>query len=131
MGAKKGNLPELVASAAAGRSLDEMGRASGMSKSSVQRRLSEPAVILEVEKARAEMTRQAAGRVLSLRDMAFDRIARVLREESSDATVLRACELVLRFASAAETAWLQEKVLQMERDLRQVEEAWSYPRQPQ
>ncbi len=52
-------------------------------------------------------------------------------EESSDATVLRACELVLRFASAAETAWLQEKVLQIERDLRQVEEAWSYPGQPQ
>ncbi len=128
MSTSKGSIPELVAAVASGRSLEETARAAGLSVSSVQRRLRDPAVVEAVEQTRAAMTQQAAGRVANLRELAFDRIGRVLVETSDEALGLRACELVLRHAAAIDTASLQQRVLLLEQQLQRAEETRSEAR---
>lgn len=112
-----GSVPELVVAIASGRSLSAAAAAAGMSVSTAQRRLRDQEVLDAVQEARVDLTRQALGRVRGLRDVALDRVAEVLAGGYGPAFTLRAAELVLRHAAAADSAWLHERVLQLERQL--------------
>ncbi len=112
-----GSVPELVVAIASGRSLAAAAVVADMSVSTAQRRLREPEVLDAVQEARVDLTRQALGRVRGLRDVALDRVGEVLAGDYGPAFTLRAAELVLRHAAAADTAWLHERVLQLERQL--------------
>ncbi len=117
----KGSIPALVTAIATGASQPEAARLSGMSVKTVQRRLREPAVVLAIHEARAELTRQALGRISSLRDLALDRVGAILADTESPALSLRAAELVLRFSAAGEAAWVQDKLVLLERQLSELE----------
>jgi hypothetical protein len=124
---KKGNLGALIASVAAGRPLPEAAAGAGMSVSLAQRRLREPDVMCAVEEARVELNRQALGRFRALRDVAMDRLAVFLASDSEPVHLLRAIDLVLRHASAADTVSLQERMLDLERRIEGVVEDASGP----
>ena len=117
MSSGTGNIPEMIAAIASGRSLAETAKTSRMSVSTVQRRLREPEIQAQIDQSRVDLTRQALGRVRGLRDLALDRVAEILSQDESPGLTLRAAELILRHAAAADTAWLHDKVLQLEHRL--------------
>lgn len=117
MAGRTGSVPELVVAIAAGEPLAAAAAAAGMSVSTAQRRLREQPVVDAVQEARLDLTRQALGRVRALRDVALDRVGEVLAGDDGPAFTLRAAELVLRHAAAADTAGLHERMLQVERQI--------------
>lgn len=115
MSGRKGNVPQLVVAIAEGRSIASAAASAGMSLSTAQRRMREPEVLDAIQEARVDLTRQALGRVRGLRDVALDRLVELLSGDLDPALTLRAVGLVLRHATAADTAGLHERVLQLER----------------
>jgi len=113
----KGNLAALVAAVAAGRPLIESASAGGVSVSTAQRRLRNPAVMALVHEARVELTRQSMGRSWELRDVALDCLADLLAGQQDPAVKLRIVEVALRNAAAADSAALHERVLEIRRRL--------------
>lgn len=106
-----GNTPHLVAAIAAGRSLPEAAEAAGMSVRTAQRRLRESEVLLLLDEARADLTRQAVGELASLRLVAFGRVRQVLEESEEPAHILRASDLVLRHMAAADLVAVRETLV--------------------
>lgn len=117
MPGRSGSIPELVVAIASGQSVAAAASSAGMSLSTAQRRLREAEVLAAVQEARVDLTRQALGRVRAMREVALTRVAEVLEEDHGPAIALRAADLVLRHAAAADTAWLHERVLQLERQV--------------
>lgn len=107
---EKGNIGVLVAAAADGRTLADVGAASGLSISSVQRRLREPAVASAVALARRDLQRQAVGRLASLRSEALDGLAALVQDEDRPVR-LRAIDLALRHGLSYEVAYEREQRL--------------------
>lgn len=120
MGYKKGDVGALIAHVAVGQPLAAAARAAGMSQSSAQRRLRDPAVQAALAEAQTDLVRQAVGRFRDLRNQALDRLSEYLAGGSEPAIVLRAAELVLRHATAADTAWVYERVAQHEATVAEV-----------
>ena len=114
MGHKHGDLATLVAHVALGQPLAAAARAAGMSLSTAQRRLRDPAVQVSVTEAQLDSVRQTLGRFRDLRNQALDRLGECLTAGGDAAVVLRAAELVLRHATAADSAWLYERVAQQD-----------------
>jgi len=106
-----GNIGRLIAMIAAGASLADAAAASNMSKRTAQRRLVEPEIQLEVQDARADLARQALGQLLDLRAMAFQCIRDTLQQCDDARLSLRAAEVVLRHAAAADTVLMSEDLL--------------------
>jgi len=121
MSPSHGSIHRLVAAIAAGESLTVAARAAGMSVSTVQRRLREPAVLAAVVDAQADLTREAVGQLREMRSRAMARTSEILETDSNPNVVLRAAELVLRHAAAADTAWLHDHVAAQERRLLELE----------
>lgn len=123
MAHKKGDVAALIAHVAVGQPLAAAARAAGMSQSSAQRRLRDPAVQTAITEAQADLVRQAVGRFRDLRNQALDRLSEYLAGGSEPPVVLRAAELVLRHATAADTAWVYERVAQQQAAVAEVEAA--------
>jgi hypothetical protein len=119
MGKQTGNIAELIVAIASGQSHKEAAAAAGMSISSVQRRLREPQIAAAVEQALVDLTRQAQGRIRSLRGLALDRLTEILTSRGDPTHTLRAADLVLRNASAADNAWLHQRLAFLEQQLTQ------------
>jgi uncharacterized protein involved in type VI secretion and phage assembly len=110
MGRKKGDLATLIAHVAVGQPLAASARAAGMSLSTAQRRLREPATQAAIAEAYADHTRQTAGRFRDLRTQALDRLGEYLAGAGDPKVVLRAAELALRYSAASDNAWVVEMV---------------------
>jgi hypothetical protein len=111
MGHKKGNLGVLVAHVAVGQPLATSARAAGMSLSTAQRRLSEPATQAAIAEAYADHSRQAAGRFRDLRAQAMDRLGEMLAGSHRPEVVLRAIEVALRHSAVSDNAWVVETLV--------------------
>ena len=116
MGMKKGNLPALIAALAAGASQLEAGRASGLSQSSVQRRLRDPKVVAAVDQARDDMARRATGRIFAIRELAHDRLEESLQPHPSNPVNMRAVEAALRHGGGADLERLIRKMRELEEE---------------
>lgn len=114
---RKGNIAALVAAAAAGESLPSIAAASGLSVSSVQRRLADPNVEGLVRQAQADLTRQSVARIRGLRDKGLERLDELLGADIDASLTLRTVELVLRHAAASDTVELQQRMLEIENRL--------------
>lgn len=111
MGHKKGNLGVLIAHVAVGQPLATSARAAGMSLSTAQRRLREPATQAAIAEAYADHSRQTAGRFRDLRSQAMDRLGEILAGEHEPQVVLRAIEVALRHSAASDNAWVVEMLV--------------------
>lgn len=110
----KGSIPALETAIATAAAQSEAARLSGMSVKSVQRRLQGPAIVLAIDEARAELTRQALSRISSLRDLALDRVGTILADTESPAGPrARVCGASRRLWRAAD---LSHTARQHERD---------------
>lgn len=107
---EKGNIGVLVAAAADGRTLADIGAASGLSISTVQRRLRGPAVAGAVALARRDLQRQAVGRLASLRAQDLDGLQGLIEDEDGPVR-LRAIDLVLRHGLSYEVAYERDQRL--------------------
>ncbi len=110
MGRTKGNVEVLIASIGAGQSLTMSAQAAGMSESTARRRLRDPYVQAAVAEEYADARRQTTAVLRDMRALAMDRVTEILITTSDPPLVLRAAELVLRHASAADNGWLFEQV---------------------
>ncbi|MBA2573617.1 MAG: hypothetical protein H0V02_02340 [Nocardioidaceae bacterium] len=117
MNGKIGNVAELIAAVAAGRPLAQAATAANMSVRTAQRRLHDRDVVLAINEARVDMTRQAVGELTALRDLTLIRLREVLSGEYEVQHVLRAAELVLRNMAAADAMALSECVLDLQFDV--------------
>lgn len=123
MAYKQGDLPTLIAHVAVGQSLSAAARAAGMSVSTAQRRLRDPVVQAAIAESQADLVRQVLGRFRDLRNQALDRLSEYLAGGSEPGVVLRAAELVLRHATAADMAWVYERVAQQQAVVAEVQSA--------
>ena len=114
MNVTTGNIAQLIAAIAIGRSLADAAQASDMSVRTAQRRLQEPEVALAISEARVDLTRQAVGELTALRDLAFRRVREVLGGDHEVPHVLRAAELVMRSLAAADALDQREAILSVE-----------------
>jgi len=114
MNVTTGNIAELIAAIAIGRSLADAAQASDMSVRTAQRRLHEPEVALAINDARVDLIRQAVGELTALRELAFRRLREILGGDHAASHVLRAAELVMRNLAAADALDLREAILGME-----------------
>jgi AcrR family transcriptional regulator len=84
----------LIAEAVAGRSLSEIATAAGVSISTVQRRLRDPAIVTAIRETRAQHRQERVGQLNILGVDAIRKLAQLIQHE--EATVsLRAIALVL------------------------------------
>jgi len=89
-----GNEAALVAAAVAGRSLEEMARAAGISVSTVQRRLKQPDVVAAVREAIAQSRQERLGQLGVLALEAIRRVGALVNSDD-ESVALRASHLVL------------------------------------
>ena len=101
----KGDIAQLVAAAVAGKTLAEMAAVSGVSVSTVQRRLADSEVATEIRSARQQQQREAVGQLNVLNEMALRRLRDLIADEDAG-VALRAVGLVLtntaRFAQVVD-----------------------------
>lgn len=105
MNVTTGNIAELIAAIAIGRSLADAAQASDISVRTAQRRSHESEAALAINDARVDLTRQAVGALTALRELAFRRLREILGGDHAVPHVLRAAELVMRNLAAAD-AWI-------------------------
>lgn len=118
MSARKGNLATFIAHMAVGQTLAQSAAAAGMSLKTAQRRMQEPEIRTAITAAQADLTRHALARLRDLRDQAMDRVSQVLADgEAGWPAHLRAAELVLRHATAADSAWVVDQVAAQAQDI--------------
>ena len=123
MSARKGNLPAFVSHMAMGQTLAQSARAAGMSVKTAQRRLQEHQIRSAITEAQADLTRHALTRLRDLRDQAMDRVSQVLADNQAGWPAhLRAAELVMRHAAAADNAWVVDQVTAQARDIATLQE---------
>lgn len=101
----KGDSAQLVAAAVAGKTLAEMAAVSGVSVSTVQRRLADSEVAAEIRSARQQQQREVVGQLNVLNEMALRRLRDLIADEDAG-VALRAVGLVLtntaRFAQVVD-----------------------------
>ena len=101
----KGDIAQLVAAAVAGKTLAEMAAVSGVSVSTVQRRLADSEVAAEIRSARQQQQREAVGQLNVLNEMALRRLRDLIADDDAG-VALRAVGLVLtntaRFAQVVD-----------------------------
>jgi len=101
----KGDIAQLVAAAVAGKTLGEMAAVSGVSVSTVQRRLGDSEVAAEIRSARQQQQREVVGQLNVLNEMALRRLRDLISDEDAG-VALRAVGLVLtntaRFAQVVD-----------------------------
>ena len=90
----KGDLPALVAAAVAGRTLTEVARASGVSVSTVQRRLRDPDVVEAVRDAKSQQRQERLGQLSELSARSIRRLGELV-DDDHPLVALRAITLVL------------------------------------
>jgi hypothetical protein len=117
MSQSRGNTNVLIQHRAMGQTLADSARAAGMSLSTAQRRVGEPAVRTAIFDAQADLAREAAGRVHDLRRLALDRVSEILTNAEDTSIVLRAAELVLRHASTADNTWVVTELDFLSKDI--------------
>lgn len=120
-----GDIGALIATAAAGRPLQEIAEAAGVSVSTVQRRLKDPAVQAEIRQLQAQQRRAAHARLVGLREAALNRVERLIDEAWDDGTKLRAAALVLRLAERS------DEILALDERLSTVELVLAAPGEPE
>lgn len=115
---RKGNLPTFIAHMAVGQTMAQSATAAGMSIKTAQRRLREPQVRTAITEAQADLTRHALARLRDLRDQAMDRVSQVLADnEAGWSAHLRAAELTMRHAAAADSAWVVDQIAAQASDI--------------
>lgn len=118
MTARKGNLSTFIAHMAVGQTLAQSARAAGLSAKSAQRRMQEPHIRTAITEAQADLTRHALARLRDLRGQAMDRLSQVLADDDAGWTAhMRAAELVMRHAAAADNAWVIDQVASQAQDI--------------
>ena len=110
----QGKQSELIAAAAAGRSLNAIAAVTGLSKSTVQRRLKDPEIAAEIDAVRSEQRYQAVQRMTSLRDGALTQLEQLLDHEDAGMR-MRAISLALSTTAKNDlVADLEQRMLAME-----------------
>jgi AcrR family transcriptional regulator len=90
----KGDEAALIAGAVEGGSYAEIAAAAGVSVSTVQRRLRDPAVVAAVQEGRTQQRREAVGRLNERVSPAIDRLGELVMDEDA-AIALRTIGLLL------------------------------------
>lgn len=98
-----GDLAQLVVGAVAGKTLKELAKETGLSISTVQRRLSVPAVRTAIKEMRERRASEMLSQHLALIDPARDRLAGLVEHEDPS-IALRAISLVFGHAIKLATA---------------------------
>ena len=104
MNVQVGKLSELVGAVVSGASMEDAAKAAGMSISTAQRRLRDPEVTDQIAQARRDLTMEAVGRIRSLRRTALALLEEIVNDDDTPrSTSLKAIELILRHATAADS----------------------------
>lgn len=123
MSQRKGNISALIAHIAVGQTLAQSAAAAGMSVKTAQRRLHEPQVRTAITAAQADLTRHDLARFRGLRDQAMDRVSQILANDGAGWSAhLRAAELILRHAAAADNAWVVDEIAAQAHDIALLQE---------
>jgi hypothetical protein len=94
-----------------------------MSVKTAQRRLHEPQVRTAITAAQADLTRHDLARFRGLRDQAMDRVSQILANDGAGWSAhLRAAELILRHAAAADNAWVVDEIAAQAHDIALLQE---------
>jgi AcrR family transcriptional regulator len=99
----KGDLNKIVAGAVAGHTLDQIAAASGISRSTVQRRLSDPEVRRAIREEGARQRAESHARLRELYEPAVRRL-RELVDHEDPAIALKAISLALTTSTKLATA---------------------------
>jgi hypothetical protein len=123
-GRQKGDAA-LVLALAAGQTARDAARSAGVGERTATRRLADPAFRRRVEALRADLVRQAAGRLVEGMTQAADTL-RSLLEARSEAVRLGAARTILELAPRLrEAAELEERLRALEERLGQTAEEYS------
>lgn len=125
MNTERGNIGRLIAVIANGGSLAQAAEAAGVSVRTVQRRLQDPEVRMDVQEARVDLARQFMGELQELKSAAVGRVRQVLTESGDEQAVLRAAGMVLRSSDPTEAVQLREEVLALEHQVADLAERLS------
>ena len=113
----KGNEGQLIAARAAGKTLKEVARLTGMSVRTVQRRLGDPDIAGQIIEARGRVTEMELSAMRLLRGEALDRLAKLLHSDN-ERNALHAIAITLRESAhsdlidyAAQLTQLRDQIL--------------------
>lgn len=112
------DLGRLIPAAASGGTLRQIAEAAGVSPSTVQRRLRDPAVREMIAQARKDAVTHVVAALAEARSVAAQRL-RALIDSEDDGMALRASTAVLRYSAHFESLYvLEQRIAAMEEDAR-------------
>jgi len=109
----RGSADEIVTGLTAGRPQKEVAAAAGISERTLRRRQNAPHMVEAVAAARADLEREALGRLSRLRDLVFGELESLLGAENSKVRLATA-DLILRQGLAYRTAYEQDRLRVLE-----------------